>query len=215
MIGDANQKYIMGHFEEAEELAKKIIKQYPDFTEPYKLLGTIYEEMKMEKQAAEYYFIASYMQPENAKEWEKIGYLYKSSKCYDSAGYCFGRALKSDTMNQELWKERANCYEMIGELKKSIKCLERILIMDDQNEEVIKKCAKLYLKNKNIDKSIEILNSIIRRDNEIKYNIVFMICEIILNEKTHQDLAQFLNNTFELNENDLVDYEEKLSVLPI
>lgn len=34
-------------------------------------------------------------------------------------------------------------------------------------------------------------------------------------EKTHQDLAQFLNNTFELNENDLVDYEEKLSVLPI
>ena len=45
---------------QAIEIAQDIIRQYPTFTDPYDLLGTIFEEQGLLKEAAEQQFLAAY-----------------------------------------------------------------------------------------------------------------------------------------------------------
>jgi hypothetical protein len=42
-------------------LAKDIIKKFPIYTDPYNLLGNMYQEKKRKKEAAEYFFLAAYI----------------------------------------------------------------------------------------------------------------------------------------------------------
>lgn len=61
MIGIANYKYLTNDFEQAENLAKEIIKKFPIYTDPYNLLGNMYQEKRRKKEAAEYFFLAAYI----------------------------------------------------------------------------------------------------------------------------------------------------------
>ncbi|EGR27595.1 hypothetical protein IMG5_193950 [Ichthyophthirius multifiliis] len=180
LIGDANYKYyFQDKATEAIQIAKDIIRQYPSFSDPYELLGNIFEDYKMIKEAAEYQFLAAYQSNSSAKKWEQIGYLYKEAKCFDSAGYCFGRALKSEGQNSQLWFERGKCYQQIGELKKAIHCYEKVMFMNENNIEAVKNCAKLYLKLDNHEESIKILKKYTKNNTENKdFNLIHMICQI-------------------------------------
>ncbi|KAL4434853.1 hypothetical protein ABPG74_021192 [Tetrahymena malaccensis] len=215
LISDANSKYVFqNQIDEAIEIAKEIIRQYPSFTDSYDLLGNIFEEQGMMKEAAEYQFLAAYQSNANAKKWESIAQLYKKAKCYDSAGYCFGRVLKSDTLNTSLWCERAKCYEQTGELKKAIKCFERVIKMDEKNFDAIKNCAKLYLKLDKSDESIKLLKTMIKPNDVNKnYNIIHMICEIFNKKLQYKELCEFLEEYCEMKDKNV--RETILDELPL
>ena len=136
-----------GCFDKAKEILYEIIRQYPNYHEPFNLLGLISEERKEIKKAAHFLNIAAELSPTDSLLWEKVGFLYLESKCHEQAASCFSRALKSDQSNIKIVLARVECYIYLGDIRKAIKSLEKVLLNDPLNILVAKKFAKFYAQN--------------------------------------------------------------------
>ena len=70
--------FINSHFDEAIQKLYEIIRKYPNFPEPFNLLGLISEERGEYKKSAHFFRLAAEMS--HSKElWAKIGFLYKQT----------------------------------------------------------------------------------------------------------------------------------------
>ena len=65
--------YVMQDFADAAQLLHEVIRQAPNYADPYHTMGLIFEETGEPKKALQYFMISAHLNPKNVELWKQVG----------------------------------------------------------------------------------------------------------------------------------------------
>ena len=115
LLGTAHMHYAAGDSDEAIPLLMEVIRNAPNFPDPYHTLGLIYKDRGDMDQALEYSKIAAYLTPKNPVLWKDVALMARELGHAGVAIDLYSRVLRYDSTDFAALEERATLYSETGE----------------------------------------------------------------------------------------------------
>jgi tetratricopeptide (TPR) repeat protein len=191
LLGQAHQHFIFKEFDQAVELLNIIIRKAPNLAEPLNVLGLIHSELKEPEKAANCYFLAAQLTPQDSQLWVKVGHMFKELSHFKEANYCFSRALLAHCDDRvAVLKERAVCMELQGDYRKAAKTYHKILA-EDYNPAIVKALVEVYMILEQPAKALQVLKEILPLHHDD--HLVNLLCELYIKQDDAPGCLEFLS----------------------
>jgi len=99
----------------------EIIKHFPNSSEPYEHLATIYDEKGQDNKALHFKLIAAFTS-NNAEKWLELAAHYKGVEDLEEAVYCYSRAIKLSPTDIRPHLERIALLQALEQIPKVLRC---------------------------------------------------------------------------------------------
>eukprot|EP01117_Protostelium_nocturnum_P020085 TRINITY_DN8887_c0_g1_i1.p1 TRINITY_DN8887_c0_g1~~TRINITY_DN8887_c0_g1_i1.p1 ORF type:complete len:914 (+),score=326.92 TRINITY_DN8887_c0_g1_i1:57-2798(+) len=185
MMGEANMAYATQDFSTAVTLLQEVIRQAPNASDPYHVLGLIYEEMEDHAKSFEFYMIAAHIDGRDADLWIRLANISRENEKYRQAIYCLTKAIKINPENTDAIWERAILYSDIHDYKRAIEGLQALAKISGQNTKFVSELARLYHKIGEPKKAIELIKDFLGTTSNFDANLLNILVEL------HMGIGEF------------------------
>eukprot|EP01126_Amoeba_proteus_P024721 TRINITY_DN2482_c0_g2_i1.p1 TRINITY_DN2482_c0_g2~~TRINITY_DN2482_c0_g2_i1.p1 ORF type:complete len:237 (-),score=60.65 TRINITY_DN2482_c0_g2_i1:119-829(-) len=161
LMGEANFLYAENRINEAIPLLKDIVKNRPEFPDPYLTLGNIYRNRKERRKAVKWLQLAAkYQRQKNPQLWRTIASLFKKIGDSEEAVEAYQKVIGLDPDDVESHFERCKLLEGMGDVNRAILGYLHLLSLQPTLSSAAFKVSELYHGTGKTIKAIEVLESV-------------------------------------------------------
>lgn len=132
MINDAINLYQLGNFTKSEEIAKKIVLQFPNHPVGWKIIGSILSQTGRIEESLHAKIKAIELSPNDAEANNNLGNTYREIGRFDEAEKYYKNALKIIPNFPEALCNLANIFGETGRYKEAIEYYQKSLLINDK-----------------------------------------------------------------------------------
>jgi tetratricopeptide (TPR) repeat protein len=135
LMGLANEAYVNEQYQEAVNYFLEVIRLRPNYSEPYKTLSMIYDELRMPGKASEFQMLAAVLEKKNIELWKRALQLSLDSQNDRQALFCLTKAHRLQPKDPELLFQRATIHLRMKQFPSAIADLQKVLALAPHHEE--------------------------------------------------------------------------------
>ncbi|CCH46085.1 Transcription factor tau subunit [Wickerhamomyces ciferrii] len=164
LLSVANEFFVDGRYDEAEEKFLEVIKLDPRNFSAYKTLGEIYDRQDLKNKACNAWFLAAHLNPADGRNWEFVARVSRDLGHLAQALYCYGRALTAKHKTYDVLYQRALLYREVGQLGRSLENFQKLQKIYPGESDVVRELALIYIQLNRVNDAIAMYLKIYERN---------------------------------------------------
>jgi tetratricopeptide (TPR) repeat protein len=193
----------MGQPGKAEQLFKKIIKEYPKDANSYDLYASYLESEGRYNEALENYKKAYQLKPDDSGVAFRLGNAYFERKRYREAIKLLTEAKEDFGDDIEIIKKLAECYSELGEYENAIKEYKSIIKIIPKHVSSRIQIGNVYLKMKQYQKAESYYKEALKLEPN-NLSVYYQLINLELTRKNLSGVRTYINKGFSIDPNDYI-----------
>lgn len=110
LMGEANEAYVNNRHEEAWDMCKEVIRQFPDIADPYLTMALVAEEKEDHEKAAELNFMACQFNRGSVENWQRAAFHLQRIGEHEREVECYNNILRLARNDESALWDRAMAF---------------------------------------------------------------------------------------------------------
>eukprot|EP01135_Chromosphaera_perkinsii_P006660 Nk52_evm62s554 gene=Nk52_evmTU62s554 len=204
-IGAANLAYSRSNYDEVIEICEQVMDDQPECSDPYYLLGMVYDDKGDKYRYMVYTSHALDITGEvNVDARAELGDIALEHEHWVLAAHNFSRVLKEEPKNVEFLDKHIVACEKLGKEQKVIENLKKILEQRPDHASALRRLAMLYYERNETEKGAHYMTQVIGDSyGDASYDDINILCDMYEKQNRFQDVYNVVSKKLETEEKDL------------